>query len=278
MINLYEYLDYRDYLAEHYAWNKKQSSFFSYRYVQQKTGLDASFYVKVLQKQRHIAEKNIDVLSRFLQLSSQEIEYFNCLVHFNKSKRDDQSKFYFEKLFSLKTPGARTLDKDKYDYFTNWYTIPIREMLAIRPFSGNFKELSLRLNPPITEAQAKKAIKTLENLELVRKNSQGIYEVTDAFLTTDSTLRSIAVRNFQREMGRLGIEAIERFEPEKRDISTLTVSTSQANQLIIKERINEMRREIMKLVEQDNNPEEVFQFNIQIFPLTDSVKNESVKE
>ena len=50
MEDILNYLDYREYLRDHFNESKKKHSFFSFRYVAGKTGLDASFYVKVLNK------------------------------------------------------------------------------------------------------------------------------------------------------------------------------------------------------------------------------------
>lgn len=110
MKTLFEYLEYRDYLKDHYDCNKRQYPFFSYRYISGKTGLDASFYVKVLQKQMHISDRAVTPLADFLKLNKREIEYFKLLVRFNRAKQQDKTKLYFEKLIELREPRINTLD------------------------------------------------------------------------------------------------------------------------------------------------------------------------
>ena len=55
---------------------------------------------------------------------------------------------------------------------------------------------------------------------------------------------------------------------EDRDISTLTISTSRECLALIREKLSEIRREIIELVRKEEKTEEVFQLNFQIFPLT----------
>jgi uncharacterized protein (TIGR02147 family) len=227
MNTIFEYLEYRDYLRDHYEYNKNRHRFFSFRFISGKTGLDASFYVKVLNKQKHIADKAIPTLITFLNLGKREANYFSFLVKFNKAKQDDQEMFYFEKLLALRKPSATVLDKEMYEYFSSWWNIVLREQINILPFSGNVTELASRLLPAITEAQAKRSIRLLRKLGMVYIDTNGIYRLKSDFVTTDGAVPSVAVRSFQKEIIRLAMEALDRVPREDRDISTLTISTSR---------------------------------------------------
>lgn len=246
MKSLFEYLDYRDYLADHYAFNKQRFPFFSYRYVSAKSGLDASFYVKVLQKQMHISEKAIEPLCQFLKFAKKESEYFRTLVRFNRAAQQDRSKRYFEKLIELREPKTHTLDAAKYEYFNKWYYIAIRELLNCYPFSGDYKDLAARLNPPIKIIEAKKAIELLLALSLIKKREDGVYELTDQFVTTGETWNTLAVENFQKEAIRLAGESIARIPKKYRETSTITVSVSWNCFDAMKQRLREVRKELLR--------------------------------
>jgi uncharacterized protein (TIGR02147 family) len=261
-------MEYRNYLRDHYEWNKREHRFFSYRYIALKTGLDASFYVKVLNTQKHIAEGAIPALVEFLKFNKRESEYFTTLVHFNKAKHHDQERLYFEKLLSLRTPPAKTLEKDAYDYFSSWHNIVLREELNVVPFKGNFADIAGRLLPAITPAQARQSIRLIEKLGLIRRDEQGVYRLTDQFITTDGISKTIAVKSFQKEVCKLGMEAIDRVPKSDRDITTLTVSTTRSCLEEIRERLTEVRQEIMEIVRKEDKAEDVYQINFQVFPLT----------
>jgi len=268
MIDIFEYLEYQDFLRDHYKNSKNNQRFFSFRYIALKTGLDASFYVKVLNKQKHISESAIPALASFLKLNKRESEYFSALVRFNKAKRPEQERLYFEKLLALRNPVSKTLDKDKYDYFSSWRNVAVWEELKVIAFKGNYSDLAARLVPSISPAQAKSAVRLLEKLNMIVHEKDGTYRVTDEFISSDGVTRAMAVRAFQKELSLLAADAIERIPKEQRDISTLTLSTSAACLEAIRDRLTEVRHELMEMVKKDGAAEEVYQLNFQIFPLT----------
>lgn len=274
MADIFEYLEYQDFLRDHYKSSKNNQRFFSFRYISLKTGLDASFYVKVLNKQKHISEAAVPKLIEFLKLNKREGEYFAALVRFNKAKRPEQERLYFEKLLTLRNPVSKTLDKDNYDYFSSWHNVAVWEVLKVISFKGNFVDLAAKMVPPITPAQAKNSIKLLEKLGMVIREKDGIYRATDQFVSSDGVTHAMAVRAFQKEMSLLAASAIERIPKDQRDISTLTLSTSAACLVAIRERLTEVRHEIMEMVKKDGDAEEVFQLNFQVFPLTSIKKTE----
>jgi uncharacterized protein (TIGR02147 family) len=266
--SIYDYLDYRDYLRDHYEANKKRHSFFSFRYVTAKTGLDASFYVKVLQKQLHLSLKSLPVVISFLDLNKKESEFFTLLVRFNRAKNQDDAKLYFEKIIEYREVRTSSLDAEKYEYFSNWYYVAIRELLNYSPFNGDFKALGQKLNPPVSEPKVRRAIEVLEKLNLVSRGENNQYTLTDRFLTTGESWNSIAIENFQKEMLRLAGESIGRVPRKERETSTVTLSASLKSFQAMKERLREVRKELLEMARLDQNPDGVFQVNFQIFPLT----------
>ncbi len=118
-------------------------------------------------------------------------------------------------------------------------------------------------------------MRLLEKIGLVARENDGTYRATEQFVSTDGLTKAMAVRAFQKEMGLLGASSIERVPKEQRDISSLTLSTSEACLAAIRERLTEIRREIMEMVKMDGNADDVYQLNFQIFPLTKNQKPSS---
>jgi uncharacterized protein (TIGR02147 family) len=272
--SIFDYLDYREYLKDHYETNKARNSFFSFRYISAKSGLDSSFYVKVLQKQIHLSIKSLPPLIDFLNLSKKESDYFALLVRFNRAHNKDEMKLYFEKIIEFRELRTQTLDAEKYRYFSKWHHVAIRELLNYYRFDGDYKTLAAKLNPPISEATARKAVLLLVKLGLVKKNDHGFFELTDQFITTGESWNSIAIENFQREMLRLAEESINTIPKQDRETSTVTVSVSRTCFAAMKERLREFRKELMEMARIERDPDGVFQINFQIFPLTSIDRSE----
>ncbi len=266
MISLFSYLDYRDYLKDLFFEQKEIHSYYSYRYIAGKTGIDSSFYAKILGKQKHIGETKIEKMTDFLELTSRERDYFITLVQYNRSKSSELSKELFKKLMSLKKSSGTAIND--YRYFSEWYTIPVRELLNHYNFDGDCKALAKQFAPAITERQSRNAIRTLTELNMVSEDSGGFLRPTDTLLTTGDQWRSDAIQKFQKQMINLAGSALERFPKEERDISTVTVSTSQKCMIAVRERLAQARREILEMIAAEEEVDGVYQVNLQVFPLT----------
>jgi len=269
MDTIFEYLEYRDFLKDYYERNKSKGSFFSFRYFGNKTGIDASFLVKVMQKQMHISNKTVPRLIEFFKFNEKESEYFETLVSYNKAKNQNEIKLYFEKLLSFRSPFVKTLVAEQYEFFKEWYNIALYELLTFHPYKGTIKELALKLNPPIAVQEARSAVKLLKKLNLITKDLDGSLKVINKLVTTGEKWESIAIRNFQKKMIQLSEEAIDRFPKERRDISTVTISLSREQVDIMKDRIRAMRKELLEMADREVKAEEVYQVNFQVFPLSD---------
>ena len=67
---------------------------------------------------------------------------------------------------------------------------------------------------------------------------------------------------------------LETILKELRDISTTSVSLSEPTFEAIRERIADMRKEVLEIARNDENIIAVYQINFQVFPVTRSIKSE----
>jgi uncharacterized protein (TIGR02147 family) len=274
MDDIRKYMDYRDFLRDHYQINKQTHRFFSLRFIAGKTEIDASYYIKILNKKKHISDRAIPVLIDFLKFDKLEADYFTILVHYNKAKQPDEQLLYLKKLVSLREPPMKTIGKDLYGYFASWWNVALREELNIMAFSGDFNDLAARFQPDVTVSQVKRAFGFLQKMGLIQEDSAGIYSPSESFIESDGTTRPSEVKSFQKEMLGLAITALDRIPKQDRDISTLTVSTTRSCIETIRGRLAELRNEIVDLVKNEEKAEEVYQINFQVFPLTRNIQRE----
>jgi len=268
MKSLFEYLDYRDYLKDFYDERKSEHAYFSYRLFGSKIDLDSSYLAKVLIKDRHIAEKTIKKVIEYCGFCGKEAEYFESLVHFVKAKTLRESKYFFEKLLALKSVSTRTIVNYQYEFYQKWYYSAIRSLLEFYEFKDDYKALAEQLSPAITVKEAKTSVQLLEKLQMIKRDSQGIYRLTDCAITTGSQWHSIAIETFQRESIRLSEESLTRHKKKHRDISTITMNINETDFQEIRQRIKEFRDSIIKYVNEQKTPDRVVQLNIQIFPFS----------
>lgn len=268
MDNIYQYLDYQQFLREYYEEKKRISPFFTYRYMGNKLGLDPGFLVKVFQGKMHLSLKSLSPFTSLLKLEEKEAEYFELLVRYGRASSSHEIKIYFEKLLKFRfSENTDVIDASQYEFYQKWYYSAIRELIGFYDFKDDYRALASKLSPAISTMEAKKAISLLEKLGLIKKDNQGRYHQTDAFITTGEKWKSAAIHSFQKETIRLAGESLDRHPKNHRDISTITVSISHKDLDEIRELIHEFHKSILQ-IKNDNPADCVYQINIQAIPLS----------
>lgn len=267
MQSIFSYFDYQQFLRDFYEEKKRETTFFSYRYLGGKLGLDAGFLVKVLQGKMHLSLKSVATITGYFKFDTKEAEYFETLVRYGRAVSGSEIKSCFEKLLSLKNVDANTVTASQYEFYQKWYYSAIRECIGFSDFQGDFSALAATLSPSISAKEAKKAVVLLERLKLIHKDEQGIYRQTDKFITTSEKWKSAAIHSFQKETIRLAGESLDRHPKNIRDISTLTIAVSHKDFDAIQEKIGDFRRSLLQMTN-ENKADCVYQVNIQAIPLT----------
>lgn len=269
---IFDYLDYRAYLRDMFGFHKSKDKKFSFRYFATKSGFASPNFIQlVFDGKRNLSTESLSKIAKGFGLKKKEREFFEILVCMNQAKNHEDKNHYYQKLMAIKGPsGVRHLEKASYEYFSKWYFPVIREVVRFKEGMIDATEIARCLTPPITILQAEKALDMLMALNLIRKNENGVWEVTDNAVTTGPEVESLVVANFHREMMMMAREAIERFPREKRDISALTLSINDKSIPELKKRIALFRKELLQFACNEKKSNQVVQINFQLFPLTET--------
>ncbi len=266
---IFDYLDYRAFLRDMFQYRKEMKKAFSYRYFARRSGFSSPNFLKlVTDGARNLTNESIAKIAKGFRLNKKERDFFENLVFMNQAKSHEERNHYYRKMMAVKGfSDIRKLEKEAYEYFSKWYYPVIREVISFEHIAGSPEEIAGLLLPPITPKEAENALNLLEKLGLIRNNGGG-WEKTSRALTTGPEVRSLAVANFHREMIRLGAESIERFGPQERDVTSVTVSVNRERMAELKEKTAAFRKEILEMACNDEDADQAVQVNIQAFPLT----------
>jgi uncharacterized protein (TIGR02147 family) len=267
--NIYSYLDYRKFLFDLYQERKSHEKYFTYRYLAEKVGLrSVGFITWIFQGKRNLSDHLILRFADAFRLSRQEAAFFELLVRFNQARSHEDKKHYFDKIASLNRFSAVTTDVGQYMYYDKWYYSAIRELICLKPFKEDYRLLSSTLIPAITPAEAKKAVDLLLELGFIMKDSTDTFFQKDKTISTGQSWRSLAISNYQIQAFELGKKAIDAIAKSERDLSTMTLSCSQATFSAMREKLRTLRAEFADMAKADPEPERVYQCNFQMFPLS----------
>jgi uncharacterized protein (TIGR02147 family) len=264
---VFDYLDYVKFLRDYYRVRHSFDRWFSYRYIQSKTGIDPGYLYKVFQGKKALPQKKVPAIAEMLNFCKREKEYFALLVQYGKAKSNENIRRYFEKLLQFREIPTRTVMAGEYEYYTKWYYAALRQILSIIPFRGDYASLARMTVPAITPGEAKKGVALLCKLGLVKKLEDGAFQVADKFLSTGEGWLSIGVRRFQQETIGLAHRALDTVPRDQRDISTVTVTLSKQGFDEARKRIRRFRQDMLELVNMNGDPAGVYHVNVQMIPI-----------
>lgn len=269
MNDIYSYSDYRAYIKDHYDRNKAADVRFSYRVMARLAGINsAPFFKFVIEGKRNVGKKTVHKICAALGLKDKAAEYFENLIEFNQAETAAEKSLFFEKLIALqRVRNVPTLEKDRMDYFQDWYHCVIRELVTFADFGGDYGRLGRMLNPPIPAAKAEASVDLLLDLGFLRKEEERYVQAEPA-MTTGIGAQDPRIVRHQVKMMQMAMESFERFRAEERMVSSTTIGISQATFGRIVRKFRDFNSHMMEIVTEDGNPDRVYQMTVSLFPLT----------
>lgn len=278
--NIFTYSDYRKLLADfHQLKNQEMKGKFSFRSFSKSAGFAAPNYIQqIIAGEKNLAHCASYKVAQAMKLSKKGREFFTTLVDFNQAREDKEKTHHFEKLLSFKDyTEAQKISIDQYEYFSQWYYVAIRELVALEGFRDDPKWIAKKLQPNIPSVKAEEALRLLQQLQLIKKNPDGNWSISHPHITTGREVLSMGVKKFHQQMIKCGFEALNQ-AAELRDISSLTMSLNAEEFQEVKQRIVRFREDIQHYLSENNTKgDRVCQLNYQFFHLTHSEK-ENTKE
>lgn len=265
-----QYADYRKFLKDFYDHAKRVKPYFSYRYFNRKAGIASpTLYSKVVMGERNLTEKTMAGFSRGLGLTERQSRFFVALVRFNQAKTAAAKQEYLEQMRSqLPRVQEKTLPLHIYEYYSLWHHIALRELACLVDWKGDAGLLSRSLVPEVPRKSVQDSIDFLQRAGLIRREPDGRYTQAWPHISTRSEVDSMAVREGNRQMGTLGVEALERIPPPQRDISSLTIGISRQEFSLVKAEIRYFKDRVRAILAGSEAPEVVYALNVQLFPLS----------
>jgi uncharacterized protein (TIGR02147 family) len=267
--DIFSYLDYRAFLRDCYQAGKENVPSFSYRYLCLKAGFSSPNFVKlVLDGDRNLGQDSIPRLCKAFDLTASESRFFCDLVVLAQETDPDAKTGALERVASSRRfRQARRIDQGMFRYLSRWYYPAIREMAARKDFVEDPAWIAKELVPPIKQGQAKEALEVLLDLGYLERDEEGKVHRGNPSLTTGHEVMALGARAYHRQMLERAAESIELVDRNSRDISALTVCIEGATVADLKDRIHRFRETLLERCDGDEDPDVVYQINIQLFPL-----------
>lgn len=269
-INVFDFVDFRDFLRGYYEREKLVDRSFSYRVFSKRCSFASPNFLKlVIEGKRNLGADSVLRFAKAMGLEEEEQKFFEDLVGFGQAETAADKAKHFEKVAaSRRFRAARKIDGPLFEYLSHWYYPAIRELASRKDFRAEAGWISKILRPNVPEKEVEKALDVLFRLGLLVKESGGGVSRGDPSLTTGHQVQAVGVVAFHREMLSRASAAIELIPREERDVSALTVCIRAATVTELKQRIQRFRTELLERCDADDEGEVVYQINLQLFPLS----------
>jgi uncharacterized protein (TIGR02147 family) len=269
-VHIFEYQDYRQFLRDFYAAQKAKSRAFSHRAFSKRAGLSSSNYLGLVMKgARDLSSEMAPRFAKACGLAKREADFFCDLVAYGQAKTAAEKQRWHERLARFrKFRDAHRLVGEQTAYHANWYMPAVRELVMLAAFEESPRWIAAALEPAISERQASEALEILQKLGLLVRDGRGKLRQAQALVTTGPGPLGHQTVLYHHGMLDLAKRALDRLPREQRDISSLTLCVAESTLPLVKERIRELRRELLQLAELEPSPERVLQINFQVFPLS----------
>jgi uncharacterized protein (TIGR02147 family) len=200
-----------------------------------------------------------------------EIEYFEAMVNFVNAQKDDIKKVYFDKMMAISAANqVRVIDKDAFEYYDSWKNQVVRELAPMMPgaMPGDMAKACCQ---EISALEVRKSLAFLEKAGFLKQVGENVYEQTDKAVIGSKEGLTLAIRMMHRDMGRLGIQSIDQFGPEERNVTGVTLGVNREGYEEIVKELDACRKKIISIAAKCGKLDQVCRLNLQFFPLTQRV-------
>ena len=275
MKEIVEYTDYRKFIQDYYD-ERKRTSAFTWRDFARDAGFSSAVYLKyVCEGKKNLSVGAAGSVASAMGLVGFEHTYFVLMVSYAHAKGDEAKRAAFEERCALANAHkVRVLGGEEFNYFKSWKNVVLRELAPNMPGAKPL-EMAHAIKPAITAAEVTETLDFLVRAKLLKKDKNGNYQQTDKAISMGSVdAVPVAARDLQRQMGEFAVKAIN-LPLSERDMSGLTMGLTRKSYERIRKELADCRRRIIAIASEDDETEQVYRLNLQLFPLSEPLAKES---
>lgn len=262
---IHRYLDYRAYLRDWFEAQRARDPGFSRRSFARLAGKSSPGLLTEILDGRRVTPKTARSIARGMGMTRPEADFFEALVQLDQATTLRERNHAWQRISASRVfQEARKLEGASFRYVSEWWIPVVRELSRRRDFHADPAWVARRVRPSITEAQARRALETLEQLGMLVDG-----EPAEGVVTTPEEVAGLAVHNHHRGMLERAIDAIDTAEPDERHYLAATVSVPRGAVAALKEELDALQERILDLCGHTDEAEQVVQVHLLLFPLSD---------
>jgi uncharacterized protein (TIGR02147 family) len=158
-----------------------------------------------------------------------------------------------------------SLTEDMLAMISNWYHPAILELIFVSNFKANSEWIADQLSLTVEEVTS--AVERLKRLNLIQEKDGRLLRSEQLITAYTPDQTTEAKKNHQRQVVKMGLDAIDLFPIEERDMSNMTMAINSKKLPEAKKLIKKFRRDLCTFLS-DGEKNQVYQLGIQLYPLS----------
>ncbi|MCB0416850.1 MAG: TIGR02147 family protein [Bdellovibrionaceae bacterium] len=267
--DIFRYHDYRVFLKDWFAFQKKTRRVFSLRNLSRKAKLASGYLPMVLSGARNLSSKAIAKLTPHLGLNPQECAYLDALKDLSDAGSSELQTRAFELLQKNRTyQAANPKEMEAYRYLTHWYYVAIREMATLPGFQVDAAWIQSRLLFKVPLKDIQSAVEFLLSHGFLEKDASGVVRAVDRDVDCLGGIFRLALGNFHRQMLGLAAESLEVASRAERSVEGYTLPIQKKDFPKVVAILKEAFQQIGKLENSKDASNEIYHVALSAFPVT----------
>ncbi len=279
MEKIYAYDNYRIFLRDYMDKQRNANRKFSLRFFAMKAGFKShSFLDNVVQGKRNLTLESTRKIVKAFGLERKEALFFQSLVLYNQSKTPREREENFRELAKIRRSiQFYRVQESQFAYYSKWYLPVLRELAVYSDWGRDYQRLGQMVRPPLSADIARAGIRTLVEIGLLKDEGRGNFSQTEKVVTAEGVPGYI-FKNARTEYMLRAMEAAENLPKEERHIAYSVMAMSRKTFQEITNLLDEERKRMLVMANDDKQVDDIFVLNIQAFPITQNINSPHLVE
>lgn len=222
-------------------------------------GIEASHLSKILRGQRSVTERMLLRVAPKLGMSPKDLDHYREVIRKQERRLGNSA---------TALPNYNPVEMDQFQIISDWYHFAILELVSMEGFVASPQWISRVLGINVNEASA--AIDRLFRLGYLETQPDGSWKNRSGFNTTiGNDFTTAALRQMQRQILQMAIDALEAVPFDQRSQSAMTMAVDKDLLPRLKERITQFRRETDAFIQKNSKKlDSVYHLSVSLYPVT----------
>jgi len=266
--------NFLSFLREEIYRRKEKRSSLNFSQLAKKIGISTSLLSLILSGKRRVSLTTAEALSQGFGFRGRKRNYFLTLARLHNARTEEEKWNIQNELMKIrqqsdeKISSESLLELRQYRLISDWYYSVIYVLCGLKNVEHHPGSFQARLGPEVSLEEIGRALLDLEALGLIKKVEERYVQTMNA-VSTGSDKKDAAIYKYHRDMLRRA-EASLKLPSHRREIAGLSIAIPREKISVVKSKIRDFISDLNVYLSQFDEADGVYQFNTQLFELTQS--------